>query len=84
MNPLFWRCAGNNWPVLFLSCFQRWADVCVNIFTNVKRENDICLCTHFDNKITPRVFTKVTTAKGAYALSHKNWIKSTLNQKADS
>ena len=31
VNPLFWRCAGNNWPVLFLGCFQRWANVCVII-----------------------------------------------------
>ena len=22
VNPLFWRCAGNNWPVLFWGCFH--------------------------------------------------------------
>ena len=45
-------------------CRATWKSILSRIFftekkkkrliATVKRENDICLCTHFDNKITPR------------------------------
>ena len=44
-------------------CRATWKSILLQIFftekkkqrliTTVKRENDICLCTRFDNKITP-------------------------------
>ena len=44
-------------------CRGTWKSILSQIFfnqknpliTNVKRENNICLCTHFDNRITPRL-----------------------------
>ena len=67
------------------------------LITNVKREIGICLCTHFDNRITARLSekssllaelssasragNKITPAKSAYALSHKNWYKIYIKSK---
>ena len=54
------------------------------LISNVKRETDICLRTHFDNKITPR-FSQKSRRPGAPMLCRiRIGIKSTLNQKADS
>ena len=35
--------------------YRKYSLMKKRLITNVKRENDICLCTHFDNRITPRL-----------------------------
>ena len=54
------------------------------LINNVKRETDICLRTHFDNKITPRLSQKLRRPRAPMLCRIKIGIKSTLNQKADS
>ena len=54
------------------------------LINNVKRETDICLRTHFDNKITPRLSQKSRRPRAPMFCRIKIGMKSTLNQKADS
>ena len=54
------------------------------LINNVKKETDICLRPHFDNKITPRLSQKSRRPRAPMLCRIKIGIKSTLNQKADS
>ena len=54
------------------------------LISNVKREIDICLRTHFDNKIMPWLSQKSRWPRAPMLCPIKIGMKSTLNQKADS